>query len=187
MTEQTTTSSTSAPATTTPTRRRGTWLAAAAAAVIVGGGGYAVVSGLDDDNAPGVAQNQLKPAPTVLRLEASAPAAGRCAVPTPEILAQFDVAFAGTVTAVKDDVAVLEPTEVFVGDAVDSVEVTNFADVGAALAMRVDTDVRLLGAPVHFAVGESYLVAATDGVVSPCGFSGPAAGDLQQLYDAAFR
>jgi hypothetical protein len=35
-------------------------------------------------------------------------------------------------------------------------------------------------------VGREYLMAASDGNVTGCGFSGPASARLQKLYDRAF-
>ncbi|MEN9621399.1 MAG: hypothetical protein RL499_1592, partial [Actinomycetota bacterium] len=39
---------------------------------------------------------------------------------------------------------------------------------------------------VPFEVGESYLVAATDGTIAGCGLSGTDSADLRAVYDAAF-
>jgi hypothetical protein len=39
---------------------------------------------------------------------------------------------------------------------------------------------------VDLRVGRDYLVAASDGNLTGCGFSGPATPQLQKLYDRAF-
>jgi hypothetical protein len=39
---------------------------------------------------------------------------------------------------------------------------------------------------VSFEQGKRYLVAATEGTVNGCGFSGPATPELQKSYDEAF-
>ena len=43
-----------------------------------------------------------------------------------------------------------------------------------------------LVADAHLHVGDRYLVAASDGAVTGCGYTGPAGGTLQALYDRAF-
>ena len=101
----------------------------------------------------------------------------KCAVPTPEILSQFDTSFSGTVTAIEGDVVTLAPTEVFAGESADEIEI-----VGAG------PDPRALGGLVTFEVGETYYVSATSGQVSACGYSGVSTdSQLEQLYDVAFR
>jgi hypothetical protein len=45
--------------------------------------------------------------------------------------------------------------------------------------------VALLGA-TEFTVGQDYLVSASEGGVSVCGFTGPASPELQAAYDQAF-
>lgn len=164
---------------TTPVRQRGrlTWLAGAAAVAVIAGGGFAVASSMGDD--PVTPQAGEKPPaavdPVVVTLDAPSPAA-KCAMPSPEILAQFDTVFSGTVTSVDGDVITLTPTETFVGDSADQIEI-----VGGM-------DSRALGGVVDFQVGETYYVSASGGQVSACGYSGSAAdSELVQLYDVAFR
>lgn len=151
-----------------------TWLVAAAAALVIGGVGiYTLTGSPDDDTAPPLAQGGEQAVITQLR--APAATAGRCMVPTAEALSQQQLAFAGTVAEVTDDTVVLTPTTFYAGDEADRVEVDAVPEELAALVGAVD-----------FQVGESYLVAATGGQVTGCGFSGPAAPGLQQLYVAAF-
>jgi hypothetical protein len=185
--EDTMTTDTETPDVTTAdarARRRGsrTWLAAAAAVAVIAGGGFAVASSLggDEPTAPQVADRpepDPDPAADPVVVTLQGPTLGaRCAAPTPELLAQFDTAFAGTVTAIDGDVVTLAPTETFAGGSADEVEI-----VGGM-------DGRALGGVVDFQVGETYYVSATGGQVSACGFSGPTSdAQLTQLYDVAFR
>jgi len=168
----------------TPVRQRGplTWLAGAAAVAIVAGGGFAIASSMggDDGTVDQAAGDPTTPSattePTVVTLQAPSLAA-KCAMPTPELLSQFDTAFAGTVTAIDGDVVTLTPTEMFMGPSADEIEI-----VGAT------PDLRMLGGQVTFEVGQTYYVSATGGQVSACGFSGSATdSQLEQLYDLAFR
>jgi hypothetical protein len=159
---------------------RRTWLVAAAAAVLIGGGGYAVFGSDGDPAGPTVASSSgpstpPSPAgPVVMTLAAPAATAGKCAVPSAELLAGFEVAFEGTVTEVDGDTVTLVPTTTFAGERADEVVLSNaLANVGL-----------LNGAVLE--EGGTYLIAASDGQVSACGFSGPARGDLRRLYDAAF-
>ena len=49
-----------------------------------------------------------------------------------------------------------------------------------------DRDLQALLAAVDFREGERYLVAASDGRVTLCGFSGPFSEELAELYAKAF-
>jgi hypothetical protein len=172
---------------TTPVRRRGpaTWLGAAAAVAVIAGGGFAVASSLGDDDPrdlqagdPSTPASTTAAEPVVVRLEAPSALAPRCAMPTPEILSQFDTAFSGTVTAIEGDVVTLAPAEVFAGESADEIEV-----VGASPNLRL-----ALGGQVDFEVGQTYYVSASGGQVSACGYSGSTSdSQLSQIYDLAFR
>jgi hypothetical protein len=169
-------------ATGTHGRNRLTWLvAAAAAAVIAGSGGFAI-SGLSGDDSPPQASDHtskttdgnagLAGQTTALTV---AEHKGRCHVPTPEILAQYTQAFAGTVTAIEGDTVTLEPTEVYNGEVGETVQVT-------APPALFDT---MMNA-VDFQVGGSYLVAVFDGQMSTC-YTGMATdGLLRSHYEKAF-
>ena len=167
----------------TELRRRGplAWLVAAASVAIIAGGGYAVVSLMQDNNGlvpqagPSAASDPVAE-PVVMTLQAPSAVSGRCAVPTPELLGDAEVAFAGTVTSVEGDVVTLTPTETFAGESADEIEVVGMGP-----------DTRALGGQPEFEVGGTYLVSATGGQVSACGFSGAASPQLEQLYDLAFR
>jgi hypothetical protein len=161
----------------TGTRDRGplTWLVAAAAAVVIAGAGlFAVLhQGGGSTDAPPVAGG---PARTVTELGApDAAAYGRCMVPTADALAQREVAVDATVSQVVGDKITLTPTHWYAGTPTDLVRVD---------ATRGDLQ-QLLGA-VDFQQGGRYLVSATDGQVSVCGFSGAYSDDLAALYEKAF-
>lgn len=154
-----------------------TWLVAAAAVLIAGVG---VLGLLDNDRessqVPSAGPSaSVSSVPTVTELAAGAPAAGRCMVPNAEVLSNAQVAFSGTVDQVADDVVTLSPDRFFAGEVTDLVEVRSSPALVQALVGAVD-----------FRAGERYLVAANDGEVMVCGFSGPFAADLESLYVAAF-
>lgn len=170
-----------------PERRTGTRgrnpltrLVAAAAVLVIAGVGVFTLTGTDDDNtAPPIADDSgsgdTGGEPVVISLRAPAASTGRCMVPSAEVLSQQQVAFEGTVEKIDDGTVVLTPTEFYAGDEADRVEV----DAPAELLTN------LIGA-VEFEVGGTYLVSATNGQVTVCGFSGPATPELEQLYADAF-
>ncbi|CAB4726292.1 MAG: hypothetical protein F2667_12115 [Actinobacteria bacterium] len=163
-------------ATRTPSRL--TWLLATAAVVLIAAAGAFAVVGHDrgSDELP-TAQDSTGEAadPTVTSLVADGAADGKCMVPSAEVLAEQGLAFEGTVTDITDGVATLEPSEFFAGKATDLVEVAAPSKDMQALIQAVD-----------FQVGGSYLVAASDGQVLVCGFSGPSDPALEDLYAEAF-
>jgi hypothetical protein len=173
------------PAATEPRRRtRATWLVAAAAVAAIAAGGAFAVTGLTG-NGGGAPQADQPPAQTA---HVGTPVAGqttkltagatstKCAPVSPAILAQFDQAFAGTVTSVQGDTITFQTTDVYAGQVGETVELT------APPAGVAD----ILGGTPQFEVGQTYLVPAYQGAVSMCGYSGPATGDLQSLYTKAF-
>jgi hypothetical protein len=123
-----------------------------------------------------VGSNNQEPAASVpLELTAGeSDALASCIMMTPEIIAESEVAFAATATAVDGETVTLEVTKWYTGGDATTVIVTAPAGFEA-----------LIGS-VPFAVGENFLVSATDGVVNYCGMSGLATPELQALYDAAF-
>ena len=162
----------------TGTHDRGplTWLVAAAAAVIIGGVGlFAVLNHDDDPAAPPTAEDTTLTEPTVTELTAPDASNAKCMVPNAEILSQQSVAFDGTVTTVADDVVTLAPTTWYAGEPTDLVKVQAPPAELEGLLLAVD-----------FKEGERYLVSATDGRVTVCGFSAPYSADLAALYDQAF-
>ena len=56
----------------------------------------------------------------------------------------------------------------------------------AAVALRRVLNLAQLVQSADLTVGSDYLVSATGGNVTGCGFTGPASGKLQKLYDRAF-
>jgi len=166
-----------------PHRTRATWLVAAAAVVAIAAGGAFAVAGLTGNDA-GAPQADQPPSTTA---QAGAPVPGqtteltadpqaRCvAQPTAAMLAQYDQAFAGTVTAIEGDTVTLQTTDVYNGQVGETVQVT-------APAPGFDKLVNQL----QFQVGGTYLVSAYQGSVSMCGFSGPATDELRSLFQKAF-
>jgi hypothetical protein len=165
-------------------RTRATWLVAAAAVAVIAAGGAFAVTGLtgDDADAP---QADQQPSTTAqvgaavegetTQLTAGSPQA-KCAVLTPAVLAQYDQAFQGTVTSVDGDTVTFHATDVYAGQVGETVQLTAPPD-GIA---------KILGRATTFQVGQTYLVPAYQGAVSMCGYSGPATGDLQQIFKEAF-
>jgi hypothetical protein len=113
--------------------------------------------------------------PEPVELVADTSTAGKCAVPSAETLATFDTAFAGTVTSLEDGTATLAVDQWYAGGDAATVTVTTPEKDLAALLMAVE-----------FEKGKSYLVSATDGRVTLCGFTGETTPELQALYDEAF-
>lgn len=149
-----------------PGRRRLLAVGVAAAAVVAVGGGLALSGVLGGDDAPAEAS-------TLALTAAPGDALGSCAIFSVDTLAAQPVALAGTVTAVSGDVATLDVSRWYAGGDADLVTVTS-TQGGAALD------------GVDLVVGEDYLLTATDGVVSGCGYSGPASPELASSFDEAF-
>lgn len=160
----------------TGTRGRGplTWVVAAAAAILIVGSGFLLLRDGTADDTPPVAD---APGLTTTALTAPDPArAGRCMVPSAEVLATKPVAFDGTVQSVEDGTVTLAPTRWYAGEPTARVTVEGPSDHLRALVMSLD-----------FEEGERYLVAASDdGDVMVCGFSAPYSDDLAAMYADAF-
>jgi hypothetical protein len=156
----------------TRTRNPLTWLAVAAAVVLIAvGGTFAVLGGGDEPPSTTAA-----PERTTTSLRVTGSGAGRCMVPSPDVLGGAAYAVDAEVTAVGGGTATLDPTDWYAGEETDQVEV----DAGSA-----DLEA-LIGAP-RFEQGQRYLVAANEqGEVMVCGFSGPWSADLADLYAEAF-
>ena len=156
-----------------------TWLVAAAAVTAIAAGGAFAVNGLsgNDSNAP---QADHKSPATGLDVAGQttelgvAAKTGRCAVATPAILAQYPVAFQGTVTSIEGGTVTLDTTEVLQGEVGETVQVAASQPLFDAMIGAVD-----------FQVGGDYLVAAFDGQISQC-YSGSASGELQSPFSKAF-
>ncbi len=110
-----------------------------------------------------------------LALTADGSVAAKCAMPSAEILATFDTAFAGTVTSLDGGTATLSVDQWYAGDAGDTVTVESPSKDLQDLLLAVD-----------FEQGKSYLVSATDTRVTLCGFTAEESPELKALYDEAF-
>jgi len=100
----------------------------------------------------------------------------QCVRPTVEGLRDHELAFLGTVESASPAEVTLRVTRWFAG-AVDAETVTLKTVDGAAATEFGATE---------FVGGSDYLVAASDGLVEPCGFSGPATESRLADYDKAF-
>lgn len=100
--------------------------------------------------------------------------AASCLAFDPAILAGMPLAFEGTATAVDGDRVRLTVDRWFKGG--DAAEVELLAPRGL--------EALIAGFPL--AVGEHYLISASDGEVNYCGFSGPATPELRAGFEAAF-
>ena len=110
-----------------------------------------------------------------VELVADASTAGKCAVPSAQTLATFDTAFSGTVTSLEDGTATLAVDQWYAG-----------GDAGTVTVTTPEKDLAALLMAVEFEKGKSYLVSATDGRVTLCGFTAETTPELQALYDEAF-
>lgn len=100
---------------------------------------------------------------------------GRCMAPNVRVLRAQEVAFEGTVTQVADGEATLEVSRWFVGEETDLAVVRTPAEGLVSL-----------GYGTELVEGEDYLVSATDGDVTLCGFTGPVTPRLETLYLKAY-
>jgi hypothetical protein len=166
---------------TVPTRETGThgrnpltWLVAAAAVLIIAGvGAFGLLAHDSGDKVPGAGSD---PVHTVTHLSAApGGSSGKCMVPNADLLGTQTLAFAGTVQEFTGGVVTLVPTHFYAGDVTDVVEI----EVPSA-------DMHALVGAVQFEDGGRYLVSATGGRVTVCGFSGPVTPELTALYEQAF-
>jgi len=176
------------PLATVPRRRtRATWLVAAAAVGTIAAGSAVAIAGLTgDDSSPPQAGRRTSTdvpkapdtAPTkgqTTQLKAAAPQ-DRCAPLTPQLLAQYDQAFAGTVTSIEGSTVTFQATDVYQGQVGQTVQLT----------APPASFTKILTNSSTFQVGQSYLVSAYQGSVAMCPYSGPATSDLQQVFKEAF-
>jgi hypothetical protein len=149
--------------------RRPRVLAAAAATVLVLGAG-AVFATSGDDPAPA-----KKPTTLALSLPDTGSVAGSCIAFDVAFLREMPVAFAGTVTDISADTVTLDVDRWYKGGSADQVAVSLASGQTSAALDGVD-----------FTEGKPYLVAAANGTVNGCGFSGPASAELESAYAEAF-
>jgi hypothetical protein len=159
-------------------RGRGkTWLAAAAAVAAIAIG-TTVAVGMSDGgqkvNGPAIVA-----APKVLPLTAPAggPASAMCMRFDVAQLSQAAVAFAGTVTAITPQQVTLKVDHWYKGGDADEVTVA---------APASDQPNPVLEGGVDYQQGQKFLISATDGTVSSCGYSGPASPDFEKSFEQAF-
>jgi hypothetical protein len=137
------------------------------------GGDDGAGTGADDTSASSDAGSGASS--DTLALTADGATAGKCAVPSAEVLATFDTAFAGTVSSLEDGTATLEVDEWYAGDEASTVTVQSPSKDLADLLMAVE-----------FEQGKSYLVSAQGDRVTLCGFTAEQNPELQAMYDEAF-
>ncbi len=160
-------------------RSRLTWLVAAAAAVLmVAGVAFALVQ--EDDAGLTTAGDQPAPtaAQTVTELTVSGDAASaKCLVPSsaPQVVTAQTLVFDGVVESMSGNSVTLAPSRFYTGEETDLVTV-----------QAPSEDMQYLLSAVTFREGERYLVAATDGRVTLCGFSDVYSDELAGVYDNAF-
>jgi hypothetical protein len=139
--------------------------AAAAAAVVAAVAVVAVTRDGHDQNLAGPPINLTLPAGDVTAM---------CLPVDAAILADTQLAFAGTVTSVGDGTVTLDVDHWYHGGDAGTVQIATPDDFTVALD------------GVDFAEGGRYLITATGGQVLGCGMSGPVSPELEQLYQQAF-
>ena len=157
----------------TPLRRRSplAWVAAAAAVLVIAGVGAFALLGGDDTAVPSVNE----PPPSVMTLSARPPSTAKCMVVSPAVLQQQEVAFDGTVNSISEGLVTLDVGHWYLGGDADQVTVE-----------APPADLQALVQAADFKVGQRYLVSATGGSVSVCGFTAPYSAELAAMYDEAF-
>ena len=153
-----------------------TWLVAAAAVVIIAGVGLFAVLAHDEDPAAPPAAGDDRTTVTELAPPSPEAYAARCMVPNAETLSQQEVAVDATVTTIADGVVTLTVGQWYAGDPTDVVRV-----------QAPEEEMQELVGAVDFQEDGRYLVSATDGRVTVCGFSAPWSEDLAALYTQAFE
>lgn len=176
-----------------------TWVVAAAAVLVIAGVlwvGLRVVGGPDDlagtdASAPTSTAPTADPDPTTdeagplpegdvddvtrLALPSAGVAPARCMVPNARVLDNQDLAFEGTATDVGGERVTFEVDRWYRG-----------GDTATVVVEAVDPGLqRLLQAP-DFTEGTTYLVSASDGLMTLCGFSDESDARLRALYEQAF-
>ena len=133
----------------------------------------------DDTGAATEAPTSESPSPTssseTLALTADGSSAGKCAMPSAEVLSTFDTAFEGTVTSVEDGTATFEVEQWYAGGEASTVTVEAPSQTLEDLLLAVD-----------FQEGRTYLVSADGDRVTLCGFTAEADPELEALYAEAF-
>jgi len=157
----------------TPSRQRSRLapaLIAAAAAGVILAGSLLVPDMLRDEPAPPTASLEL-----VMPGEESI--LQSCAALSADVLRRMPIAFAGTATVVTDETVTMTVDTWYKGGTAASVKLTTPPEASVAL----------LGYGIDFAVGDRYLISATDGVVNTCGFSGEVNPPLEAAFEDAYN
>lgn len=135
--------------------------------------------GAEDDTTPTEQSASETPTPSAssetLALTADGSTAGKCAMPSAEVLSTFDTAFEGTVTSVEDGTATFEVEQWYAGGEASTVTVEAPSQTLEDLLMAVD-----------FQEGRTYLVSADGDRVTLCGFTAETTPELEALYAEAF-
>jgi hypothetical protein len=154
------------------------WLAAAAALVLVAAGvaGALALSGPD---ATTTTTTKAPPTAVTLAMPGGGTVRGSCIRFDVQFLRDMPVALAGTVTSITDTAVTLRVDKWYRASADQQ-----RAEVVTLAVPSGQTSVALDG--VDFSKGARYLLAATNGTVNGCGFSGPADPQLEAAYAEAF-
>ena len=152
-----------------------TWVVAVVVVLLIAGAAvFALLNrGSDEPDAASGGTSRAEPSSTT-ELVAD-PSTERCMTPNVEVLRLQTVAFDGVVRSVTGGEATLEVTHFYVGE-----------ETAQVVVQAPDRDLQALLAAVDFREGERYLVAASDGRVTLCGFSAPFSEELAELYAKAF-
>lgn len=153
--------------------RRPALLATAAAAVVAVGVGTALIAANTGDD--GRARTVTKPTSTLALNVAGGMSMVSCVPFDVKFLRDMPVALAGTVTAADPGKVTLDVDRWYKGGNADQVTVAQ-PDPQSSVALD----------GVTFEPGKRYLLAASNGTVNGCGFSGPATPDLERSYAEAF-
>ncbi|MFB9312434.1 hypothetical protein [Nocardioides plantarum] len=168
-----------------------TWIVAAAAVLVIGGGVLFATTRGDDEAPPTAGDAPSAPAdtdgdpagsegggsPSVTDLTATGGAAAKCRTPesSPDVVASQTTVVDGTVDSVSGSTVTITPTRFYAGEPTDVVVV-----------QAPGPDMEALLSAVRFEEGKRYLVAATDGRVTLCGFSAEYSASLADVYATAF-
>lgn len=170
--------------TTTPTepksrsRRWAPTIAAAAAVAVVGGTAYVALGG-EDPAEERASTSPTSTAPSSTETTLAMPAGGdtsmnSCLPFDAQILRDMPVALSGTATEVGGDGVTIDVDRWYTGGDADVVR----------LAAEAENTVALDG--VSFEQGGRYLITATEGTVTVCGYSGPWSSEMADVYAEAF-
>lgn len=155
------------------TRPAPPWLVKVAVGMLLFAAVITIVKILIDDEPAAITPVGSRPSVTSLTL----PEANllKCQVPNVEVLKVQTLAFEGVPTAIVGRTVTLEVTRWFRGEPTDLVTIE-----------EASPEMRLALSGVEFELGERYLVSATDGQVTLCGFSAPYDKELADLFAQAY-